>query len=127
MPIPCEMTVARAALDTPFEHEYEKQVERNVQDSRNQNEQHWTDRLAHAPQNRNDTVEGHEQKRPPDINAEISHRLRNNLFRRIGQAKNRLGKNYPCNGQYHAPDQHEDEEGGERKLYLLILFSPEKL
>ena len=87
-----------SSLYTPFEYEYEEQVERNVQDCRNQNEQHWANRLAHASQNRNDAIEGYEQECSSYVNAKIGYRLRNNLFRRIGQAENRLGENNPCNG-----------------------------
>ena len=54
--------------------------------------------FAHASQNRNDAIEGYEQECSSYVNAKIGYRLWNNLFRRIGQAENRLGENNPCNG-----------------------------
>lgn len=78
----CAITVAHAAPETaPLEHEDKHQIERDVDDGRNQQEEQRGERVADAAQNRGEEViqEREEDARKDD--GQIRRDIRNGFLR----------------------------------------------
>lgn len=114
-------------FDSPRKDHDEHQIERYIQDCREENEQHRPEGFSYAPEYGDQAIERYEEESSPDIDLKVRNGLRNDIFRRVGQPEDRFGEDNASDRKQQPCQQHKNKKGRKGPLHPVELFGSEKL